>query len=69
MNFEENMNKLETIVKRLERGDSNLDGMLALFEEGVKLTKDCNKLLDEAEQKINILSRNENDEIVQKRIR
>ena len=35
-----------------------------LFEKGVKLTKECNSMLDEAQQKINILLKNENDEIV-----
>jgi exodeoxyribonuclease VII small subunit len=57
--FEENMVELETVVRKLEKGDATLDGMLSLFERGIKLTKECNKQLDNTEQKINILVKNE----------
>ncbi|MDR1392117.1 MAG: exodeoxyribonuclease VII small subunit [Clostridiales bacterium] len=58
-NFEENMDNLEAVVKKLEKGDESLESMLLLFEKGMKLTKKCNRLLDNAEQKINILMKNE----------
>ena len=55
INFEKSITELENIVKTLESGNLSLDDMLKLFEEGVKLSSDCNKALDEAENKINVL--------------
>ena len=54
-NFEENMNKLETIVADLEKGDLNLDDSVKKFEEGIRISKECNEMLEEAEKKITIL--------------
>ena len=54
-NFEEQMQKLEEIVAELEKGDLNLDDSVAKFEEGIQISKECNKTLQEAEKKINIL--------------
>lgn len=53
--FENKMEELEAIVKNLEKGDMNLDDSLVKFEEGMKLSKECRKMLDEAEKKITIL--------------
>ena len=53
--FEQAMSRLEEIVRLLERGDCNLDESLKLFEEGAKLSRLCNEMLDKAEQKVNIL--------------
>ena len=55
MNFEESMKKLETIVVELENGNLNLDESVKKFEEGMKIAKQCNNLLEEAELKITIL--------------
>lgn len=60
--FEEQMEELENIVTELEKGDLNLDESVAKFEEGMKLSKECNKLLEQAEKKITILLQ-EDDEI------
>ena len=54
-NFEDNMENLEKIVNELEKGDLNLDESISKFEEGIKISKDCNKILEEAEKKITIL--------------
>ena len=54
-NFEFKMEELEKIVKELEKGDLNLDDSLVKFEEGMKLSKECGKILDNAEKKITIL--------------
>ena len=54
-NFEENMEKLEEIVTELEIGGLNLDSSISKFEEGIKISKECNKILEEAEKKITIL--------------
>ncbi|MCR4430712.1 MAG: exodeoxyribonuclease VII small subunit [Tepidanaerobacteraceae bacterium] len=61
--YEEAINKLETITARLEKGDLTLEEALALFEEGIKLTKICSKILDEAEGKIEVLVKDLNGNI------
>lgn len=50
--FEENMNRLEQIVRSMERGDVALEESLKLFQEGTELIRSCGKLLDEAELQI-----------------
>ena len=55
--FEDNMQRLEQIVRAMERGDVSLEESLKLFQEGTQLVECCGKLLDEAElqvKKINI---------------
>lgn len=54
-NFESKMKQLEQVVNDLEKGDMNLDESLVKFEEGMKLSKECNKMLEDAEKKITIL--------------
>lgn len=53
--FEQAMERLEEIVKRLERGECELDESLKLFEEGARLAGVCNEMLDRAEQKVSLL--------------
>lgn len=55
LNFEKNMSDLENIVEELEKGDLNLDESISKFEEGIKISKECNKILEDAEKKITIL--------------
>ncbi len=50
--FEENMQRLEQIVRVMERGDVPLEESLKLFQEGTTLVERCGKLLDEAELQI-----------------
>ena len=50
--FEENMHRLEQIVRAMERGDVPLEESLKLFQEGTKLVETCGKLLDEAELQV-----------------
>ena len=47
--FEQNMTRLEQIVRSMERGDVPLEESLKLFQEGTELVRSCNKLLEEAE--------------------
>ena len=54
-NFEDNMQNLEQIVTELEKGNLNLEESIIKFEKGIKLSKECNKMLEEAEKKITIL--------------
>lgn len=60
-NFEKNMSDLENIVTELEKGDLNLDESISKFEEGIKVSKECNKILEEAEKKITILLEKDGD--------
>ena len=54
--FENSMNELEALVNALESGDLPLDESLKLFEQGIKLSRSCQKILDNAELKIEKLS-------------
>ncbi len=53
--FEQEMEELEKIVAELETGKLNLDDSVAKFEEGVKISKECNEMLENAEKKITML--------------
>lgn len=50
--FEENMQRLEQIIRAMERGDVPLEESLKLFQEGTELVKNCGKLLDDAELQV-----------------
>ena len=50
--FEANMQRLEQIVRSMEKGDVALDESLKLFQEGTELVKSCAKMLDEAELQV-----------------
>ena len=63
-NFEEQMETLEGIVSELEKGELSLDESLSKFEDGMKLAKECNKILEDAEKKITILV-NKDSELVE----
>ena len=60
--FEEKMQKLEQIVGELEKGDLNLDDSVKKLEEGINISKECNKILEDAEKKITILVKKEDGE-------
>jgi len=53
--FEEALQKLDEIIRRMEAGDMSLDESLKAFEEGVKLARFCSRRLDEAERRVEIL--------------
>ncbi len=57
MTFEKAAEELEKIIQKLEDGDAELSESLKLFERGVELSAYCSKLLDEAQQKIGLLTR------------
>ncbi len=63
--FEQALARLEEIVRMLESGSAPLDKSLELFEDGVKLVKMCNSQLDNVEQRIKILSKNESGEMTE----
>ncbi|MFM8441456.1 MAG: exodeoxyribonuclease VII small subunit [Acidobacteriota bacterium] len=55
--FESSLEKLEEIVAKLHEGDRPLDESLKLFEDGIKLARECSERLDQAERKIEILTK------------
>ena len=55
MDFEKNLKRLDEIVTRMESGELALEESLKIFEEGVGISKNCLKQLDEAEQKVQLL--------------
>ena len=55
MAFEKKLQRLEEIVGKMEEGDLSLDDSLKLFEEGVKISRQCQTQLDKAEQKVKLL--------------
>lgn len=61
--FEDALKRLEEIVDALEKGDIPLGKSLKIFEEGVRLSRLCNKMLDKADKKVEILMRSENGEL------
>jgi len=55
--FESSLEELERIVRQLEQGELTLEKSLELFEQGVKLSRDCQERLSQAERRIEILMR------------
>jgi len=53
--FEQSLEQLEALVARLESGELPLDEALATFEQGVRLTRDCQSALSAAQQKVQLL--------------
>ena len=64
LSFEACLERLEKIVKELEQGDLPLDRALELFEEGVKLSANCRRKLEEAENRVEILLKKSDGKIV-----
>ena len=61
--FEEAISALEKITKSLENGSASLEQSLGFYEEGIKLIKHCNKLLDDAERRVKILGRSNDGKV------
>ena len=64
--FEEKIGQLEKIVESMEKGDAPLDEQLANFEEGIKIARECTKVLDGAEKKVSILTKKPSGELTEK---
>ena len=56
-NFETALESLEEIVSSMEKGDLTLEDSLKAFETGIKLTRECQAALKDAEQKVRVLSK------------
>lgn len=57
--FESSLGELEKIVRKLEDGDLSLEESLKLFEDGVRLSRECQERLSKAERRIEILLKDE----------
>jgi exodeoxyribonuclease VII small subunit len=57
--FESSLGELEKIVRKLEDGDLSLEESLKLFEDGVRLSRECQERLNAAERRIEILLKDE----------
>jgi exodeoxyribonuclease VII small subunit len=64
--FEAALTRLEEIVQELEKGELPLEQSLKLFEEGIKLSRVCNKRLEEAERRVEILLKDKAGKIIAK---
>ncbi|MBD2857787.1 exodeoxyribonuclease VII small subunit [Spongiibacter sp. KMU-158] len=62
IDFEATLAELEQLVQRMESGELNLEDSLKAFEQGMELSKNCQQALSEAEQKVQILLANENQD-------
>lgn len=59
MHFEQSVSELESIVKQLEKGELSLEESLKQFEKGIHLARRCQEILNQAEQKIQVLTTND----------
>jgi len=64
VSFEKSITRLEEIVRLLERGEIPVEEALGLFEEGASLMKQCAAILDDAEQKVNLIMKGASGEPV-----
>ena len=64
VDFERSLARLEEVVKKLENANLTLDDAMRLFEEGVELSRDCQKQLEEAEGRVEILLKKAGGKIV-----
>lgn len=64
VDFDTGLKKLEEMVEQLDRGELTLEESLSLFEEGIKLTRTLTQYIEEAEKKIEILSTDENGNVI-----
>ena len=62
-NFEEAIKELEVIASELENGDLSLDESVAKFEQGMKLSKKCSDMLEDAEKRITILLKDDDNNV------
>ena len=61
IDFEQQLENLEALVSSLETGDLSLEDSMKSFEQGIKVARECQKALKEAEQKVEILTRQGNE--------
>ena len=65
IDFESAIKELERLVEQMEQGDITLEQSLANFERGIELSRTCQKALQEAEQKVQILTQKQGEDTVE----
>jgi exodeoxyribonuclease VII small subunit len=65
INFESAIKELESLVEQMEQGDITLEQSLENFERGIELSRACQKALQEAEQKVQILTQKQGEDTVE----
>ena len=65
LDFESAIHELESLVERMEQGETTLEESLTDFERGVNLFRQCQKALDEAEQKVQVLMKKSGTEALE----
>ena len=65
LSFEDAIRRLGEIAGELERGGADLEGSLALYEEGIRLVRHCNKTLEDAERRVKLLGVSGEGELVE----
>ncbi len=65
VDFESAIKELESLVEQMEQGDISLEQSLENFERGIELTRQCQKALQEAEQKVQILTQKQGEETIE----
>lgn len=64
LSFEQSLADLEALVSKMEQGDLSLNESLTAFEQGVQLTRECQTMLDQAQQKVQVLTE-KNGELIE----
>ena len=64
INFETAIEELESLVEEMEQGDISLEDSLKKFERGIELTRTCQKALQDAEQKVQILIEKKQGDVI-----
>ncbi|HAD08652.1 MAG TPA: exodeoxyribonuclease VII small subunit [Porticoccaceae bacterium] len=65
LDFEDKIEQLETLVEELEEGNLGLEDALKSFEKGVKLTRECQLALQNAEQRIRVLEKQDDGGVIE----
>lgn len=62
VNFEHSLEELESLVEQMEDGDLSLEDSMAAFEKGIRLARECQEALRQAEQRVQVLLREHGEE-------
>ena len=62
--LEESLSEITQLIEKMEHGELTLEQSLTHFEHGITLVKHCQKVLEEAEQKVQVLIKNNNQEVL-----
>jgi exodeoxyribonuclease VII small subunit len=61
LNFEKSLSELETLIERMEQGELSLEESLKSFEQGIRLTQQCQEALSQAQQRVQLLTQQDGE--------